>query len=244
MKPARRGAFAWLIGLVALSLVWLQSGCQTAPSYTDPPPEWETSNGRWWKTGVDTSRSFRDLTTFRVMGIEFQEVAFAAGRPPEQQPVRMKRKVMNDVRKELLPLYRHRPSVVDSLFEQYVAPPIRNSQAPNQSNYDEVVERQTKRAYQEIRQHFSEPRTRLTLGEEVAIVYPDSLRSQGTGGRVEMQVYMSAEGEPQAIELLSGVHPVLDKIALRAATQMRWEAAAVEGTPIRCWVRYTIHFTP
>ncbi len=178
------------------------------------------------------------------MGIDFEEVAFDAARPPEQQPVRMKRKVMNDVQKQLLPLYRHRPSVVDSLFEEFVAPEIRSLRAPKQSNFDETVERQTKRAYQVLRQHFNEPRTRLTLGADVPIVYPDSLRSQGTGGRVEMQVYMNARGEPQAIRIMNGIHPVLDKIALRAATQMRWDAAELGGTPIRCWVRYSIQFTP
>jgi TonB family protein len=178
------------------------------------------------------------------MGLEFQEVAFAADRPPEQQPVRMKRRLMNDVKKELLPLYRHRPAIVDSLFEEYVAPKIRSDRAPTQSNFDDEVDRHTERAYQVLRQYFTEPRTRGTLGDDVPIVYPDSLRSKGTGGRVEMQVYMNAEGEPLGIETIEGVHPVLDDIARRAATQMRWEAAQLEGTPISCWVRYSIQFTP
>lgn len=244
MKSARREAAAWLTGLAALCLFSWVGGCQTAPPYTEAPPDWETADGRWWKAGVDTARVFTDLSTFRTMGIEFEEVAFEAARPPEQQPVRMKRKVMNEVQKELLPLYRHRPSVVDSLFEEFVAPEIRSLRAPKQSGFDETVERQTERAYQVLRQHFNEPRTRLTLGEDVPIVYPDSLRSEGTGGRVEMQVYMNARGEPQAVELMNGIHPILDKIALRAATQMRWDAAELEGTPIRCWVRYSIQFTP
>lgn len=244
MKPAFRGVVRRLIGLVGLSLIFFAGGCQNTPSYTEPPPTWEAQDGRWWQAGVDTARAFRSLDSFQDMGIPFDEVVFDANRPPEQQPVKMKRRVINDVKKDLLPLYRHRPEVVDSLFDEYVAPEIRNQRAPKQSDFEDTVEREKEQAYQRLRQHFSEPRTRLTLGEEVPIVYPDSLRSAGTGGRVRMQVYLDDRGEPLAVRLMEGVHPVLDKIALRAATQMRWHPMTLEGTPIRSWVRYSIQFTP
>lgn len=244
MKPAFRGIVDWLIRLVGISFVLYGIGCQTTPSYTEPPPDWQADDGRWWQADVDTAHALRDLQTFQDMGIPFEEVVFDANQPPERQPVRMKRRVINDVKKELLPFFRHRPEVVDSLFEQFVAPTIRNSSAPKQANFDDTVERQKDRAYQVLRQHFAEPRARLTLGDEVPIVYPDSLRTAGIGGHVRMQVFLNDQGQPLAIELLEGVHPVLDKIALRAATQMRWEPTTLEGTPIRSWVRYSIHFTP
>jgi hypothetical protein len=62
-----------------------------------------------------------------------------------------------------------------------------------------------------------------------------------------MQVYLNREGAPQGIELISAVHPVLDDIAMKAATQMRWQPAylltASKSNPVPAWVRYNVNFT-
>lgn len=229
--------------IVALAAAYLV-GCQSAPSPTEEPKGWETAEDRWWQAEVDTAQAFRALETFQAMGIPFEEVTFASNEPLSQQPIRMKRRLINEVKKELLPLYRHRPDVVDSLFQSHVEPLIRNGQAPTQFTLKEQVKTKKDDAYRRLRRHFTEPRARLKLGEDVPVVYPDSLRRQGVSGTVRMQVYLNKKGEPLAIKMLEPVHPVLDRIARRAATQMRWHPAYLNEEPVRSWVRYAIRFAP
>ncbi|MDQ6960374.1 MAG: energy transducer TonB, partial [Mariprofundaceae bacterium] len=76
--------------------------------------------------------------------------------------------------------------------------------------------------------------------------FPDSLRNTNVSGVVFLQIHISAEGEPVAIEKLNGVHPVLDRIAMRAMTKMRWQPAYVvkgsKSPPVASWARYRVRF--
>jgi len=76
--------------------------------------------------------------------------------------------------------------------------------------------------------YFHAPTQTRTLGKDIPMSYPDSLFDQGIGGRVYMQVRIDTAGEPQALKIVDGVHPVLDGIAQRAATKMRWEDPVVD----------------
>lgn len=235
-SPVLRVLLGALVPLIVLAACAGESG----PPDLSPPDGWTGADGRWWQPGADTARAFRDLETLEAMGVA-EEVTYTAG--GFSQSVARER-LAYQTKRSLIELYRNDPAVVDSLFERYVAPKI--AEADVSGDLGEAVQTWKERGYDAIRNHFREPRTRLRLGEDVQIAIPDSLR-EAASGAVGMQVYVDAEGTPQAIELLEGVHPVLDAIALRAATEMRWQPAYVRGTgnwrEVPSWVRYRIVFS-
>ena len=235
--PVRRFLFLSLF-------VWLlAAGCGTeegAP--TDAPEGWQAAGSYWWKAGADTAQAFRNLASLEAMGASEGPVyASAGGQISDDQFV-------TGVKRSLLPLFRADPRRVDSLFEQHVRPKALNAERTGDARQD--IEAFKSEAYGTLRRHFREPQTTLQLGEDIAVAYPDSLRREGVSGRVRMQVRISAEGEPQAIELLEGVHPTLDDIARRATTQMRWAPARVRSTSgqawtdLPAWARFNINFRP
>lgn len=243
---ATRGAPV-LIGLWLLATV---VGCQQEERQVGPPADWQASEGQWWRQGVDTSRAFRNLETLQSMGIRQQErEALAATRSAAQNDVVIRR-LGAAVKEELLPLYRNRPEVVDSLFEEHVRPIIAEDvrgQEIDRNDLQGEVDRLRSEAYDVLRRHFREPQPSLELGTDVPVIYPDSLKQEGVSGQVEMQVYLDSEGQPQAIELVEGVHPVLNESAMQAAAQMEWQPAylrqAGEWQGLPSWTRYSIRFT-
>ena len=66
--------------------------------------------------------------------------------------------------------------------------------------------------------------------------------------RFFLQIALNKEGVPIALTKLQGVHPVLDRIAMRAMTEMRWQPAFVlrGGTskPTPSWTRMKVRFGP
>ena len=86
----------------------------------------------------------------------------------------------------------------------------------------------------------------MQLGIDIPVEVPDSLTTVAAGRAVSFQVFLSEKGEPQAIERLSGVHPVLDRVALLATTDMRWQPAYLlkgrKSVPVYAWVRYRVRF--
>lgn len=205
-------------------------GCGTGTE-SGPPAGWEQAEGRWWSPDVDTTRAFRDLSTLEAMEAVAEEGSEEANY------------VERRVRAELRPLFRNNPQVIDSLFDAYVVSLIADA---GEGDVEEQVQQFKNEGYQALRKHYREPRPALQLGEDVPLTYPDSLRQQDVGGRVRMQVYLDAEGAPQAIKLIESVHPVLDQKAMTAASQMRWEPAGVraggEWRYIPAWTRYSINF--
>lgn len=208
---------------------------------TTPPPGWVEEGPRWWRADLDTTGIFRNLATLEAMGVRAKPV-FVADPRQASQPEVLRDQVIHAVRQSLMPLYRNQPAVIDSLFEQYVVPRLRK--APLDAEPTALIGRFKREAYQILRQHFLEPRTLLKLGQDIPVPYPDSL--QEVQGKVRMQVYIDEEGRPAAIEVIEGVHPVLDRIALRALTDMRWQPAYLlrggKSDPIPSWTRFSITF--
>ncbi len=148
------------------------------------------------------------------------------------------------VRRSLTPLFRVQPEIVDSLFNRHIAPEL--AQASISGDLEAEIDRLRQESYRKLQRYFREPRPITRLGEDVPIVYPDSLIEKGVAGTVEMQVYLDAEGQPQAIMLLKSVHPVLDRLAMQATAQMRWQPAYVrrgnEWVAVPSWVRFNIRY--
>ncbi len=212
-------------------------GCQSAPSL-EPPEGWLSTDGRWWRSGVDTTRAFRDLSSLAAMGLEGTPMA-SVSRTYATGEV-----LVQAVRRSLTPLFRVQPEIVDSLFNRHIAPDL--AQASISGDLEAEVDRLRQESYRELQRYFREPRPITRLGEDVPIVYPDSLIEKGVAGTVEMQVYLDVEGQPQAIMLLEGVHPVLDRLAMQATAQMRWQPAYVrrgnEWVAVPSWVRFNIRY--
>ncbi len=170
---------------------------------------------------------------------------YASSREMAAQRSLQRDQLVDAVKRSLVRLYRNEPEVVDSLFERHVVPQLAG--ASLQGDPEDIVERNKKKAYDALRKHFREPVPRLRLGEDIQVIYPDSLRRSGVSGVVRMQVRVNEAGEPLAIELLESVHPVLDQIAMSATTRMRWQPAYVlvrnDWKALPSWSRFNIHFS-
>lgn len=227
-----------LFSLFTIFTLFLLSACGQSSRQHEPGPPagWQGEDDRWWQEGTDTSRAFRDLESFESMGVDEMPTFTESGRISRGG-------VAQSVKQSLINLYRNHPEVIDSLFIEHVVPDIQEAQLTSAT---EDVDRLKKEGYRTLGRHFQEPRTSRRLGEDVEVVYPDSLRRANVSGRVRMQVYIDEEGEPQAIELIESVHPVLDDIAMTATTEMRWRPAYLlrrgNWNAIPSWSRFNINF--
>lgn len=226
-------------------LVLLATGCATEErAETGVPEGWEASDDRWWRTGFDTTGVFRNLETFADMGSSGGGLTFVANAQMTTHPGGLQEQFDRRVQRSLIRLYRNKPELVDSLFERYVRPTLQDK--ADADNMNRKVDEFQRKGYGILRNHFQEPQTALVLGKDVEVPYPDSLRQKQVTGAVKTQVYLNKEGEPMAIMLLEGVHPVLDAIGMRATTQMRWRPAYRirngNWIPIPAWTRYNLRF--
>jgi hypothetical protein len=208
--------------------------CQSDFVPTAPPEGWTYDGPKWWRVDVDTSGLFRNLDTFEDMGVRTHQVVFGAGR------LTITDQVINGVQNRLIALYRNEPEVVDSLFHEQVVPRIKKARLST-DNPSELLDRQLSDAYRALARHFREPRTLLTIGEDIPFsAPPDSLSH--LAGTVSMQVHVGADGTTKTVELLEGVHPVLNAMAMRATAQMEWRPAYLHGEPIPSWARFRLSF--
>ncbi len=229
----------------AILLAGLFAGCASETPFAPGPPEgWAASGARWYQAGLDTAGVFRDLSTLESMSVKGAEITYSATVDLSRQHGMAVRQLSRAVKLSLIALFRNEPQVVDSLFERLVVPKIVDADLSREPEY--LVDRYKKEGYRTIARHFREPRTTVQLGRDVPVQYPDSLRKSGVSGEVDLQVYVNEAGEPAAIEKLQGVHPVLDDIAMKATTQVRWEPAYLlrvgKSYPIPSWVRFSVNF--
>lgn len=232
-------------GFLICLLVLLATGCVPEEAVeTGVPDGWEAQENRWWRTGFDTTGVFRNLETFADMGSSGSGVTFVANAQMTSPPGSLQEQFERRVQRSLIRLYRNEPELVDSLFERYVRPTLAGKADADDMN--RKVDEFQRKGYGILRNHFQEPQTALVLGKDVDVPYPDSLRKKQVTGAVKTQVYLNKEGEPMAIMLLEGVHPVLDAIGMRATTEMRWRPAYRirngNWIPVPAWARYNLRF--
>ena len=232
--------------ILSALLVLLTSGCGGEEvAQTEPLSGWEAAEDKWWQADFDTTGAFPDLETLESIGAE-GEMTLAANAQIAQQSGVATQQLARSVKQGLIELYRNDPEVVDSLFEKYVRPKLEGITISG--DRAALVEKHKREGYNLITKHFREPRTTLKLGEDITIDYPDSLSSEGVSGTVRTQVRLNEAGEPQAIELIESVHPVLDAITLRATSEMRWQPAYIlrgnDWEAVPAWARFNISFQP
>lgn len=189
-----------------------------------PPAGWAgDSADRWWRMDADTAGAFRDLQTLESMGVRvFEEVDLASS-----------------VQNRMLEFYRTNPEIVDSVFVERGLPIVERGD-PTIRDRTELRERLVTDAYRAMVRYYRDARQDPEV--RVEKVYPDSLRERGVTGQVEVQIRVNAEGEPVAIEKLSGAEPTLDALAMQAVTKMRWVHAGHEGEAVPSWTRVTITY--
>lgn len=235
--------------ILLIVLVISVAGCggSSAPA---PPEGWTSADARWWQPDVDTSRAFRSLESLSAMGVGSRDTLFVASSRAAQAEASAEQ-LGFAVKQELIPLFRNQPRIMDSLFAEHVQPIVEKRLQQSRvilGSAGKVAEELKKESYQTISKRFREPRTTKKLGEDVPVPYPDSLRQADIGGKVEMQVYLNAEGDPQAVKLIEGVDPTLNDIAMQAATQMDWAPAYVlrdgQWQTVPSWTRFSVVFTP
>lgn len=229
--------------------MFLVAGCGGGSNPAASPDGWETTNTRWWKAGVDTSQAFPDLDSLTTMGVTDQKMSM-------MESGQVTREQFNAaIKQSLVKLYRNNPMLVDSLFEEYAAPQLEDVDLSGDIVGDQgqlkskLLNKNQKKAYEAITEYFREPQRQNSPD----IKWPDSLRSEEHSGVVKVQAHLAVEGEgenavaqPDAVQVLSGTHPTLDKIALKATTEATWKPAYVledgEWTPVDSWVRFDIPF--
>lgn len=91
------------------------------------------------------------------------------------------------------------------------------------------------------------PKTEARVTEPVQITrvnpqYPDLCRRQRIEGVVTLKAKVNAEGKIASVDVLNGVHPLLDGAAERAVKQWRYRPAMVDGRPVPSTVKVTVGF--
>lgn len=231
----------WIvITLAGLALVLAGCSGQTAPD--EPPEGWEATETRMWEQGVDTSDVFRDLNDLSTMGIVEADFALSSGTISQDQ-------FQKAIKRSLLEFYRSNPVVVDSLFEEYAVPKLEGanlSGAVEEGQLKpELLGKFQKRAFKAVNDYYRQPQ----LDQGVSgITYPDTLRQNDVSGEVVLQMHVDTSGSVNAVEVVDGVHPTLDAIAMKAGTQTTWEPAYIrqgageEWKPHRGWARTPVPF--
>lgn len=200
------------------------------------PDGWEGSGARFWRTGVDTAGVFPNLDSLEAMpvsGLQTEEVDRRGW-------------VARNLKRELIVLYRTAPATVDSLFDAKVTPLIaqQNLNGPLRPVVDALLQPATQVLNRAIRQ----PRPTKTLGRDIEVPFPDSLRERIGGARVRTQVRLDAEGTPQAILILDAPNETLARITAGVVAQQAWSPVYVAnryGTawnPAPGYVRYNVLF--
>lgn len=238
-----------LLAAIFTLLAIASTGCSGSDEHIplETPKGWAGNTTYWWQVAADTTGAFRDLESLesmdiagsdllsmRIDGASVQEMQFAQG------------KFNLYVKESLIELLRNEPEIVDSLFERYVVPRIQMDDLSG--DVQPLIKEQQRRGYQILSRHFRYPRTLTRLGTDIPVPAPDSLRDNELSGAVFIQIALNKEGVPIALTKLQGVHPVLDRIAMRAMTEMRWQPAFVlrGGTskPTPSWTRMKVRFGP
>ncbi|MEZ4386009.1 MAG: TonB family protein [Candidatus Krumholzibacteriia bacterium] len=72
--------------------------------------------------------------------------------------------------------------------------------------------------------------------------YPEMARLAGLQGLVMVKVLVGTDGRVVQVELLKGVHPLIDRPALAAARKLVFRPGTQRGLPVPCWVAVPFRF--
>jgi protein TonB len=74
-------------------------------------------------------------------------------------------------------------------------------------------------------------------------VYPEATRRSHAEGTVVLEAIISALGTVENVRVLKTTHPLLDAAAVRAVELWRYQAATLNGRPVRVYLAVTVTFS-
>ena len=76
------------------------------------------------------------------------------------------------------------------------------------------------------------------------LTYPEEAKNKGIGGRVIIQFVITEQGKLADVKVLKGVHPLLDKEAVRAikSAPQAWKPGTVRDKPVRYTYTFPVIF--
>jgi len=221
----------------------LLAGCSGGGDPTAPPSGWQATETRMWHSDVDTAEVFPNLQDLSTMGVTSGEFTLEQGGLSQDQ-------FRDAIKRSLVRLYRNNPALVDTLFEAHAVSVLEDADLSGDVVQEggqlkpKLLQTNKKKAYQAITDHFREPQREETPDN---IPYPDSLRrDEDASGEVQLQVHIDTSGVVDAVEAIRTVHPTLDAIAMKAATETTWEPAYElrdgDWVPVPSWARFSVPF--
>ena len=81
----------------------------------------------------------------------------------------------------------------------------------------------------------------LTLLKIIKPIYPEAGRAEALAGSVQLEVTVDEEGEVDAVKTLNG-HPLLADAATSAVRRWTYQAAVVNGKPVRSTTTVKLNF--
>ena len=76
-----------------------------------------------------------------------------------------------------------------------------------------------------------------------SVKYPDAAKQQGLTGKVWVGLIVAPDGRPTYVQVVEPVHPILDKEAHRAVTNVRFSPGTVAGSPVPVEIVLPITFS-
>ncbi len=89
----------------------------------------------------------------------------------------------------------------------------------------------------------SQEKPTLKPGGYVSPEYPEMARLSQMQGTVIVKILVGPDGNVLDAQILKGVHPLLDREALRAARQTKWNPGKQRNIPVRAWMALPYNFT-
>ena len=77
----------------------------------------------------------------------------------------------------------------------------------------------------------------------VSPAYPEEAKAQRAAGTVILEAVIATDGSVAAVEVLRGVHVLLDEAAVRAVRQWKYRPTELNGEPVELLITVTVAFT-
>jgi len=73
--------------------------------------------------------------------------------------------------------------------------------------------------------------------------YPEMARLSQMQGTVVVKILVGPDGSVMDAQILKGIHPMLDREALKAARKTKWVPGKQRNIPVKCWMALPYNFT-
>jgi protein TonB len=73
--------------------------------------------------------------------------------------------------------------------------------------------------------------------------YPEMARLSQMQGTVVVKILVGPDGNVMDAQVLKGIHPMLDREALKAARKTRWKPGKQRNIPVKAWMALPYNFT-